>query len=123
MFLCTCDWFRSVNKSDFFEHPGDHADEMETSLIMYLAPQLVLPLTAAGDGKERKNKIKDFAEGWVWAERRWSQVTADTGIGNPIASTKEKGESYFKAVTNKIATFLPNWQRVILLIFMNKTCR
>ncbi len=103
MFLCTCDWFRSVNKADFFEHPGDHADEMETSLIMYLAPQLVLPLTAAGDGKEKKNKIKDFAEGWVWAERRWSQVTADTGIGNPVASTKEKGENYFKAVIHKIA--------------------
>ena len=103
MFLCCCNWFQSIDKSKFFEHPGDHADEMETSLMLYLAPQFVLPLTEAGDGKEKKNKIKAFAGGWVWAERRWSQVSADTGIGNPKAATKEKGEKYFKAVTEKIA--------------------
>ncbi len=103
MFLCTCNWFQSVNKNDFFDYSGDHADEMETSLILYLAPQLVLPLAEAGDGKEKKNKIRNFEEGWVWSERRWSQVSEDTGIGNPKAATKEKGEKYFKAVTEKIA--------------------
>ncbi len=77
MFLCTCNWFQSVNKNDFFDYSGDHADEMETSLILYLAPQLVLPLAEAGDGKEKKNKIRNFEEGWVWSERRWSQVSAD----------------------------------------------
>lgn len=103
MFLCFCNWFQSLKKSEYFENSGEHADEMETSLILYLTPQLVLPLSEAGMGKEKKNRIKDFAEGWVWAERRWSQVTEDTGIGNPKAATKEKGEKYFKAVTEKIA--------------------
>ena len=104
MFLCTCNWFQSVDKTNFFDHPGDHADEMETSLMLYLTPKLVLPLTEAGDGKDKKYKIKEFSEGWVWAERRWSQITEDTGVGNPKAATKEKGERYFKAVTKKIAT-------------------
>jgi creatinine amidohydrolase len=60
----------------------------------------------AGDGKEKKYKIKAFSEGWAWAERKWSQITKDTGVGNPEFATKEKGENYFKAVTVKIAHFL-----------------
>lgn len=106
MFLCTSNWFQSVKKSDYFENAGDHADEMETSLILHLAPHLVRHLEEAGDGKEKKNKIKEFSEGWIWTERKWSQITADTGIGNPKASTKEKGERFFKAVTEKIGELL-----------------
>jgi len=106
MFLSTCNWFQSLNKKDFFEHQGDHADEMETSLMLHLTPQLVLPLDEAGDGKEKKNKIKEFSEGWAWSERKWSQISEDTGVGYPKKATKEKGEKYFKAVTSKIADFL-----------------
>lgn len=103
MFLASCNWFQSLDKSEFFEHQGDHADEMETSLIQYLHPHLVLPLSEAGEGKEKKSKIKGIREGWAWSERRWSMVTEDTGIGNPIASSKEKGASFFEAVTHKVA--------------------
>lgn len=103
MFLATCNWFHSLNKDDFFEYEGDHADEMETSLIQYLHPHLVLPLSEAGEGKERKSKITGIREGWAWSERRWSMVTDDTGIGNPVASSKEKGAKYFEAVTKKVA--------------------
>jgi creatinine amidohydrolase len=106
MFLCTSNWFQSVKKTDYFENSGDHADEMETSLILHLTPHLVRPLKEAGDGIEKKNKIKEFSEGWVWVERKWSQVTADTGVGNPKASTKEKGERFFKAITEKMAELL-----------------
>ena len=103
MFLATCNWFQSLDKTEFFENKGDHADEMETSLIQHLHPHLVLPLEEAGDGKEKKSKIKGIREGWAWSERRWSMVTTDTGIGNPSASTEEKGARYFQAVTRKVA--------------------
>ncbi|MBC7887623.1 MAG: creatininase family protein [Ferruginibacter sp.] len=103
MFLSVCNWFQSVDKSLYFEKEGDHADEMETSLLLYFKPALVLPLSEAGEGREKKMKIKAFAEKWVWAERKWSQVSADTGIGDPRVATKEKGEKYFKAVTEKIS--------------------
>ncbi len=102
MFLSTCNWFQALDKSLYFDNEGDHADEMETSLIMHLEPSLVLPLNEAGDGKERKMKMKAFTEKWVWTERKWSQISADTGVGNPYNATKEKGEKYFKAVTEKI---------------------
>ncbi len=103
MLLCSCNWFQSLPKEGFFEHKGDHADEMETSLIQFLTPHLVLPLSEAGDGKEKKHKIKEFSEGWAWTERKWSQISEDTGTGNPKSSTKEKGEKYFKAVTEKVS--------------------
>jgi creatinine amidohydrolase len=106
MFLSTCSWFSALDKKIYFDNQGDHADEMETSLILHLAPHLVLPLTEAGDGKEKKNKIAAFREGWVWAERKWSQVTEDTGIGDPSLSTAVKGEQYFNAVTKKIGDML-----------------
>jgi creatinine amidohydrolase len=106
MFLVTTSWFQIADKKQFFEEPGDHADEMETSLMLYLRPDLVLPLEEAGDGKEYKSKISGIREGWAWSERRWSMVSDDTGIGNPKKATKEKGEKYFRAVTQKLAELI-----------------
>ena len=106
MFLTTCNWFQSVDRSKFFDQPGDHADEMETSLMLHLKPDLVLPLEEAGDGSERKSKIKGLKEGWAWSERRWSEITKDTGVGNPKAATAQKGEAYFAAVTEKLAELI-----------------
>jgi creatinine amidohydrolase len=106
MFFSTCNWFQAMDKSLYFDHEGDHADEMETSLIQYLHPKLVQPLEQAGDGKEKKSKVKGIREGWAWSERRWSMVTEDTGIGNPKASTAEKGERFFKDVTQKMAELM-----------------
>jgi creatinine amidohydrolase len=103
MFLCTTNWFQAMHKPDYFDNMGDHADEMETSLMLHLQPDLVLPLDEAGEGKERKSKIKGIREGWAWAERKWSAVTKDTGIGNPGKASAEKGKRYFEDVTQKMA--------------------
>jgi len=104
MFICVSNWFNSLDRNLFFEAPGDHAEEMETSLLLYLKPQSVLPRENWGNGKEKKNKITAFSEGWVWTERKWSKISEDTGVGNPILATKEKGKKYFNAVTEKMAS-------------------
>ena len=106
MFLSTLNWFQSMDRKQYFDDPGDHADEMETSLMLYLKPNLVLPKEKWGTGKEKKRKIKAFSEGWVWSERKWTDLTEDTGVGNPILATKEKGEKFFQAVTKKIGNLL-----------------
>ena len=103
MLLVASNFFDVVDKTEFFEEKGDHADEMETSLMLHLKPELVGDLKEAGDGAERKSKITGIREGWAWAERQWSMVTEDTGIGNPKKATKDKGERFFKAVTEKLA--------------------
>ncbi|WP_425237977.1 creatininase family protein [Ulvibacterium sp.] len=106
MFISFSNWPQAVDKSDYFQESGDHADEMETSLMLYLKPELVLPKEKWGSGASKKYKIKAFSEGWVWAERKWSQISEDTGVGNPIYSTSEKGERFYKDVTEKMGNFL-----------------
>ena len=106
MFICTANWYQAVDRNKFFENSGDHAEEMETSLMLYLRPELVLPKEKWGEGKEKKNKIKSFSEGWLWAERKWSKISDDTGVGDPRLASREKGEKYFRAVTEKIGSVM-----------------
>lgn len=106
MFITLCHWFHALDKSEYFDYPeGDHAEEMETSLVMHLAPDLVRPLEEAGEGHERKFRVKALRESWAWAERKWSEVTVDTGVGNPKMATAEKGEKFFGDVTQKLSDF------------------
>jgi creatinine amidohydrolase len=106
IFLCSLDWYRCVDAAGFFEEPGDHAGELETSVMMHIAPELVLPLSTAGPGHERRWRVQGLREGWAWAPRRWTQITSDTGVGDPAAATAEKGAAMLRAVTDRIASFL-----------------
>ena len=106
LFLCTINWYQVVEPKSFFSDLGDHAGELETSVMLHVAPELVRPLSEAGAGAARRFKIPALREGWAWAPRQWRQVTDDTGVGNPAAATAEKGKRYVDAVTGKIAEFL-----------------
>jgi creatinine amidohydrolase len=106
LFLCTINWYTVVDPRPLFAEPGDHAGELETSVILHLAPELVLPLSQAGSGAARRFKIAALREGWAWAPRRWTRVTKDTGVGDPKAATAEKGARYVAAVAARIADFL-----------------
>ena len=112
MLLVTTNFFNVVDKYQFFEEPGDHADEMETSLLLHLRPDLVRPLEEAGQGTEKKSKIRGIREGWAWSERKWSKVSEDTGIGNPARSSKEKGEKFFTAVSGKMGELIVDLAKV-----------
>lgn len=111
LFLCVANWYQVVDAGEYFEDLGDHAGEMETSVMLHAAPALVRPLAEAGEGKERRSRLAGFREGWAWAPRRWTQVSSDTGIGNPAAATSEKGERYAAAVTQRLSRFLVDLAR------------
>jgi creatinine amidohydrolase len=106
IFMVQLNWYEVVPLSQFFEEPGDHANEMETSILMHMVPDLVLPLDEAGPGKAKVPRFAARKEGWVWFPRAWTQVTKDTGIGNPKKANAEKGERYLETITDKIADFL-----------------
>jgi creatinine amidohydrolase len=106
LFICTINWWNCVKSTDIFVEPGDHAGEMETSLMMALEPDLPLPLSEAGPGKGRKFRIPGLRDGWAWAPRQWTKVTDDTGTGNPYPATVEKGERFARVVTERIGGFL-----------------
>jgi len=103
MWLFQANWYQVPLPEAIFEMPDDHAGEMETSLMLYLFPELVLPLSEAGDGKAKKIGIEGFKQKWAWTERPWSTITADTGVGNPHKATAAKGEKFYKYITGRIA--------------------
>jgi len=103
MFICVSNWFMALKRPDYIKENGDHADEIETSLMLYLKPELVLAKQFWGAGRSKKFRIAAFSEGWVWAERKWSQISEDTGVGDPQYASREKGARFFKEVTEKLA--------------------
>jgi creatinine amidohydrolase len=106
IFVCAVNWYKAASKKGIFEEEGDHADEMETSVMMNIVPHLVLPLQEAGDGATKKFDAKGFHEGWAWAQRPWTKVTKDTGSGNPYKSTADKGKVFLEQTISNIADFL-----------------
>jgi creatinine amidohydrolase len=106
VFLSVINWWSCVDVTRFISEPGDHAGEAETSAMLHLAPNLVRPLEEAGSGRAKASRLRGIREGWAWAPRRWTEVTSDTGIGDPSKSTPEKGEAYVAAAVERIAEFL-----------------
>ena len=110
-FLTVVSWYKVVDPKGHFSDLGDHAGELETSVMLHIAPDLV-QMSAAGDGHEKKPRIQAMREGWAWAPRQWTKVTADTGIGDPRAATREKGERYFNKTVQRLGQFLADLARI-----------
>jgi len=106
IFVCSVNWWQSVDSKKYFDEPGDHAGELETSVLMHLTPELLLPLDEAGNGNAKKFAIKGLNEGWASTQRAWTQVTEDTGVGNPALSTAEKGKKFYEATVEKVGEFI-----------------
>lgn len=106
IFLCTMNWYNAEPWAPYFQDHGDHAGELETSVMLHLAPSLVRPLSEAGEGRQHPFKIRALREKWAWAQRDWLKATDDTGAGNPALATPDKGARYVAAVTERIASFL-----------------
>lgn len=106
VFLCTVNWWTTIDAKAYFDEPGDHAGELETSTMMAIAPDLVARLETAGPGRARRFRVRALREGWAWAPRQWTQVTDDTGVGDPAKATADKGHRFFDAACRRIADFL-----------------
>ena len=111
LFLASAEWFKMAPACDYFDQPGDHADEIETSVMMHYHPELVR-LDEAGEGRSRQFAIPALREGKVWMPRHWTLVTEDTGIGNPALSTAEKGRRFADACADGFAEFLRDFARI-----------
>ena len=105
LFCCAINWYEAGDFNKHFEQEGDHAGELETSCMMHIRPDLCLPLGEAGFGKAKVFRAKAFKQGWATAQREWSQVTEDTGVGDPSASNAEKGKAYLEECAKNIAEF------------------
>ena len=66
VFICICDWFRMAKDkyAEIFDHAGDHADEMETSMGLAYFPEFV-KMDQAGDGAVAHSRFEAVEKGWV----------------------------------------------------------
>ena len=103
--ILSSEWFAVLPAKDWFDEPGDHADEVETSVMMHYRPELVR-LEEAGPGLARAFSLQSLREKVAWLPRHWTRVTDDTGIGDPRFATAEKGRRFADAVAEKYAFLL-----------------
>jgi creatinine amidohydrolase len=107
VFLCLCDWYRMAADAypQIFEQPGEHADEVETSLGLAFFPELVC-LDLADDGAGRPARFEALNRGWVSITRPWHLVSANTGLGNPRAASADKGRCLMDLLVERLSSFL-----------------
>lgn len=107
VFLCVCDWFRMAAdlSREIFKEPGEHADEVETSLGLAFFPELMKP-ELADDGAAKPTRFEAINRGWVSITRPWHLVSKNTGLGNPAAATAEKGRRLMDQMVERLSAFL-----------------
>lgn len=105
MLICSSEWFKMAPAKEYFEKPDDHAEELETSVMMHYHPELV-NLAEAGEGKSKNFTSEALRTGKAWIPRNWLKVSTDTGIGDPRPATAAKGKAFAAAVAKTYATLL-----------------
>jgi creatinine amidohydrolase len=107
VFVCLCDWFRMATDvyPQLFVQPGEHADEVETSLGLAFFPQLLRP-ELADPGAAQPTKLDAVNRGWISITRPWHLVTTNTGLGDPSAATAEKGRRLMEVLVERFSGFL-----------------
>jgi creatinine amidohydrolase len=107
VYIVQVNWFAMCRdlQAELFAAGGDHANDMETSLVLHLRPELV-DMTKAGPQPTAAYRLSGMRAGWARAPRPWEKYTEDSGAGDPRQATAEKGARFFDAVTRELAKFL-----------------
>ena len=114
VFVCLISWYQAAaadgGKAIFENHDGDHADEMETSMMLALTPDLV-NMADADNGATRPSRFEGGRKGWIWYPRPWEKLTTNSGAGNPHKGTAEKGQKFLKLAEERMGEFFTQLAR------------
>jgi len=88
-----------------------HADEFETSLYLYLAPERVrMERAVAGNDVMGRYMSSDSTSPFVRFNDYWSRWT-ETGVhGDPTAATPEKGQVIWEAVLSRLVELVDEFR-------------
>jgi creatinine amidohydrolase len=105
--LFACHWWKVAadRSADLFDDPGDHAGELETSMILAHRPDLVAQGTADA-GAMAPTRFEAVNRGDIEITRSWDLLTTNSGAGDPAPATAAKGEALTALVVDRIAAFL-----------------
>jgi creatinine amidohydrolase len=107
VFLCVCDWYKVATDlyPRLFQQPGEHADEVETSLGLAFFPEL-MRMELADEGAARPTRFDAINRGWVQITRPWHLVSKSTGLGDPSAASADKGRRLVEILVDRLGQFL-----------------
>ncbi len=105
--LFVCNWYKiaSDRHAQIFESAGDHAGELETSMVLAHYPELV-HMEAADPGTMAPTLLEAVNRGWIEITRPWHLLTTNSGAGDPRPATAEKGRELTEIVVGRLAHFL-----------------
>lgn len=107
-----CNWYTVFSDvySEIYEHPDDHAGEMETSFIMAYQPHLVAKhpdgTLTGDDGALAKTRFEAVNRGWVSITRPWHLLTTASGAGYPHRASGAKAERTMEVLVDRLGNFL-----------------
>jgi creatinine amidohydrolase len=87
-----------VDFSDLLEGQSEpmHGDEVDTSLMLYIAPELV-DMSLAQDYMMSRDELRRYRRGWLKVPR-----ASPGSIGRPTLATAEKGRAIYERIYTKI---------------------
>jgi creatinine amidohydrolase len=87
-----------VNFSDLLEGQTEpmHGDEVDTSLMLYLAPQLV-NMELAQDYMMSREELRRYRRGWLRVPKG-----SPGSIGRPRLASAEKGRAIYQRIRSRI---------------------
>lgn len=87
-----------VDFSDLLQGQNEpmHGDEVDTSLLLYIAPELV-DMSRAEDYMMSREELRRYRRGWLKVPR-----ASQGSIGRPTLATAEKGAAIYERIYAKI---------------------
>jgi creatinine amidohydrolase len=87
-----------VDLSDLLEGQAEpmHGDEVDTSLLLYIAPELV-NMSLAEDYMMSRDELRRYRRGWLRVPRQ-----SPGSIGRPTLATPEKGRALYERIYRRI---------------------
>jgi creatinine amidohydrolase len=88
----------SVDFSDLLEGQSEpmHGDEVDTSLMLFIAPQLV-HMELAQDYMMSRDELRRYRRGWLRVPRG-----SPGSIGRPTLASRDKGEAIYARIRSRI---------------------
>ena len=74
-----------------------HGDEVDTSIMLYLAPELVR-MELAEDYMMSREELRRYRRGWLKVPR-----SSPGSIGRPLLATAEKGQALYERIRSRIS--------------------
>lgn len=91
---------------DTIQTPGGHADELETSVGLYLGQRVLFEKGEKGVLPKSADRLRTKYSGKVTTARDFHEITVSGSLGDPTYATKEKGEKIMEAGIREIAEFI-----------------